>query len=154
MSDRIAVMRAGRIEQVGAPRQIYHAPTTEFVASFVGITNVLAGTVHQRQGAEADVLVGGSLVRVRTVRPVGTPVTLSLRPEALRVLRPGETALPGCRLLSGTLEETEYLGAVTRFSVRLAGGLPLQVMVLGRLIGRGEIFLAYDPLDVAVLEGP
>jgi ABC-type Fe3+/spermidine/putrescine transport system ATPase subunit len=154
MSDRIAVMRAGRIEQVGAPRQIYHAPTTEFVASFVGITNVLAGTVHQRQGAEADVLVGGSLVRARTVRPVGTPVTLSLRPEALRVLRPGETAPPGCKLLSGTLEETEYLGAVTRFSVRLAGGLPLQVMVLGRLIGRGEIFLAYDPLDVAVLEGP
>jgi ABC-type Fe3+/spermidine/putrescine transport system ATPase subunit len=152
MSDRIAVMHAGRIEQVGPPRAIYDAPATAFVASFVGVTNLLPGIVQERRGDEADVLVAATLFRACTQRPAGARVTLSLRPEALRVLRPGEHVAPGCAVLRGTVGEIEYLGAVTRFSLRLADGGALQVMTLAPPATTAEIVLAYEPRAVAVLE--
>ena len=153
MSDRIAVMHAGRVEQVDAPRAIYDAPATAFVASFVGVTNALSGVVRQRLGDEAAVLAAGTVFRARTARPAGARVTLSLRPEALRVLRPDETPPHGWAVLVGTIGEIEYLGAVTRFAVRLAGGGVLQVMTLAPPATSGEIVLAYEPRAVAVLEG-
>ena len=83
MSDRIAVMQTGRVEQVGAPRAIYEQPASAFVASFVGATNLLRGTVK----APGEVLVGNTVFAARTAsQPPGTPVVLSLRPEALRSL--------------------------------------------------------------------
>jgi ABC-type Fe3+/spermidine/putrescine transport system ATPase subunit len=152
MSDRIAVMRAGRLEQVAAPRAIYEQPASAFVASFVGATNLLRGAVVCRDGEVADILVGATTIRARlAVHPSFDRVALSLRPEALRLLGNGEAPPPGWRALTGTLQEVEYLGAVTRFVVRLADGTPLAAMALAPPASTGEVTLAYDPARVVVL---
>jgi ABC-type Fe3+/spermidine/putrescine transport system ATPase subunit len=153
ISDRIAVMRAGRVEQVDAPRVIYEAPANGFVAGFVGATNLLRGVVVRRDGEIADVLVGATTLRARLPRPMSLDrVALSLRPEALRLIADGEAPPPGWRVLSGTLEDVEYLGAVTRFTVRLADGTPLSVMALTPPVASGGVAIAYDPARVVVLE--
>jgi spermidine/putrescine ABC transporter ATP-binding subunit len=152
MSDRIAVMRAGRLEQVAAPRAIYEQPATAFVASFVGATNLLRGAVVRRDGDVADVLVGATTIRARLAgEPSFDRVVLSLRPEALRLIGDGEAPPSGWRVLSGTLQEVEYLGAVTRFVVRLADGTSLAVMALAPPASSGEVAVAYDPARVVVL---
>jgi ABC-type Fe3+/spermidine/putrescine transport system ATPase subunit len=152
MSDRIAVMRAGRLEQVDAPRAIYEAPATAFVASFVGATNLLHGVVVRRDGEVADVLVGATTIRARLAGQMSLDrVTLSLRPEALRLIGAGAAPPPGWRVLAGTLEDIEYLGAVTRFVVRLADGRPLAAMALAPPTATGDVAVAYDPARVVVL---
>jgi ABC-type Fe3+/spermidine/putrescine transport system ATPase subunit len=153
ISDRIAVMRAGRVEQVDAARTIYEAPANGFVAGFVGATNLLRGAVVRRDGEIVDVLVGATTLRARL--PQQRPferVALSLRPEVLRLLADGEAPPPGWRALTGTLENVEYLGAVTRFVVRLGDGTPLAVMALAPPAASGEVAVAYDPARVVVLE--
>jgi ABC-type Fe3+/spermidine/putrescine transport system ATPase subunit len=153
ISDRIAVMRAGRVEQVDAPRVIYEAPANGFVAGFVGAANLLRGVVVRRDDEIADVLVGATTLRARLPRPMSLDrVALSLRPEALRLIADGEAPPPGWRVLSGTLEDVEYLGAVTRFTVRLADGTPLSVMALTPPVASGGVAIAYDPARVVVLE--
>jgi ABC-type Fe3+/spermidine/putrescine transport system ATPase subunit len=156
ISDRIAVMRAGRVEQVDAPRLIYEAPATGFVASFVGATNLFRGAIVRRDGDVADVLIGATTIRARLPRQMSLDrVALSLRPEALRLMREGEAPPPGWRVIAGTLENIEYLGAVTRFTVRLADGTPLALMALAPPAATGEVSVAYDPARVVVLEdGP
>jgi len=153
ISDRIAVMRAGRVEQVDAARTIYEAPANGFVAGFVGATNLLRGAVVRRDGDVADVLVGATTLRARLPQEKSfARVALSLRPESLRLLAGGETPPPGWRALSGTLHEVEYLGAVTRFVVRLADGTPLAAMALAPHVAAGDVVVAYDPARVVVLE--
>jgi ABC-type Fe3+/spermidine/putrescine transport system ATPase subunit len=153
ISDRIAVMRAGRVEQVDAPRVIYQAPANGFVAGFVGATNLLRGVVVRRDGEVADVLVGATTIRARLLRQLALDrVALSLRPEALRPIAGDEAPPPGWRVLSGTLADIEYLGAVTRFRVRLADGTLLSVMALTPPAARGDVSVAYDPARVVVLE--
>jgi spermidine/putrescine ABC transporter ATP-binding subunit len=152
MSDRVAVMRAGRVEQVAEPRTIYERPATAFVASFVGTANLLSGVVQAREGGLAEVNVAGALVQARTdeSRP-GDRVVLSLRPEALRLLHPNEAVPEGWSTLSGTLADVEYLGAVSRFGVRLPGGMVLQLMSLAPPMADGEVRIAYDAARVTAL---
>jgi ABC-type Fe3+/spermidine/putrescine transport system ATPase subunit len=153
ISDRIAVMRAGRVEQVDAPRSIYEAPATAFVASFVGAANLLRGAVVRRDGEIADVLVGATTIRARLTRQTSFDrVALSLRPEALRLIGDGEALPPGWRVLAGTLQDIEYLGAMTRFVVRLADGTSLTVTALTPPASTGDVAVAYDPARVVVLE--
>jgi hypothetical protein len=101
----------------------------------------------------ADVLVGATTIRAR-LPPELSPdrVALSLRPEALRLVGEGEAPPHGWRMLAGTLEETEYLGPVTRFVVRLGDGMRLTVMALAPPAATGEVAVAYDPARVVVLE--
>ncbi|MFJ5533535.1 ABC transporter ATP-binding protein [Streptomyces sp. NPDC093261] len=103
MSDRIAVFNQGRIEQVGTPAEIYERPATAFVASFVGISNLL-------EGAAAE-------------RVVGTAGTYSIRPEKIRVLKESaEADEPEHSTATGTVAEVVYLGDATRFLVDLDAG--------------------------------
>jgi ABC-type Fe3+/spermidine/putrescine transport system ATPase subunit len=155
ISDRIAVMRAGRVEQVASPREIYDRPTTPFVASFVGTTNLLNGIILGREGDAAEVEVAGNTLRLSGVGGnAGDKVILSLRPEALRLLAPGEAAPPRCVTLTGTLGEVEYLGPVTRFSVTLADGATLSLMALMPPTASGTVTVAFDPQRVVVLGVP
>ena len=152
VSDRIAVMRAGRIEQVASPRAIYEAPETPFVASFVGTTNLLEGIVKSRDGEFAEIACAGTVMRTNSARgKPGDAVVMSLRPEALRLLAPGEAMLPGWATLSGTLGEIEYLGPVTRFAVTLADGALLHLMALEPPSMSGAVTVAYDPRRVVVM---
>ncbi|BBE70925.1 ABC transporter ATP-binding protein [Oharaeibacter diazotrophicus] len=120
MSDRIAVMSAGHILQVGTPRDIYDSPADRFVADFIGETNVLAGRTGAVSGDLASVALaaGGELF---AVVPAGFSrtgeVTVVVRPEHARVVASGEPAT-----LSGTLEHAVYFGTDTHFHVRLADG--------------------------------
>jgi hypothetical protein len=79
---------------------------------------------------------------------------MSLRPEALRLLAPGEAMLPGWATLSGTLGEIEYLGPVTRFAVALADGAQLHLMALAPPAMSGAVTVAYDPRRVVVMGAP
>ena len=155
ISDRIAVMRAGRVEQIASPRDIYERPATPFVASFVGTTNLLNGVIQAREGEPAEVAVAGTTLRLKGVcGSAGDKVRLSLRPEALRLLSPGEAAPARCVTLTGTLGEVEYLGPVTRFSVSLADGAVLQLMALMPPGASGTVTVAFDPQRVVVLGAP
>ena len=153
MSDRIAVMRSGRIEQVAAPRSIYEQPATPFVASFVGTINLLRGVIQRRDGAMADILVAGSTLRVKLANGrVGDRVTVSIRPETLRLLAPGEAAAPGWTALSGMLEDVEYLGPVTRLVMRIAEGTQVHVMTIAPPAASGQVTVAFDPAQAVILE--
>jgi ABC-type Fe3+/spermidine/putrescine transport system ATPase subunit len=155
VSDRIAVMRAGRIEQIATPRAIYEQPETPFVASFVGITNLLDGVIRRRSGDLAEIAFAGTVMQASGARGnVGDAVMLSLRPEALRLLAPAEVAPAGWGALTGTLGETEYLGPVTRFVVHLADGAPIRLMALAppaMSSPGGAVTVACDPRRVVVM---
>ncbi len=152
ISDRIAVMRAGRIEQIGGPREIYRRPATPFVAEFMGTTNLLAGTIAE---AGSAIEVGDSVFRMlRSALPDGTKVSFSLRPEALRPLAAGEPAHAGWATLSVKLLRLEFLGPLTRVEALLKDGTTLRAAALGEHVDAieagEEIWLAYDPSGITV----
>jgi ABC-type Fe3+/spermidine/putrescine transport system ATPase subunit len=153
ISDRIAVMRSGRIEQIGSPRTIYENPQTPFVAGFIGTTNLLNGIVQSRTGDEVEITFAGAAIRTNsaTGKP-GDAVVMSLRPEALRLLAPGEVTPSGWATLNGTLGEIEYLGPVTRFAVALVDSSVVNLMALAPPATSGAVTVAYDPKRVVVME--
>jgi ABC-type Fe3+/spermidine/putrescine transport system ATPase subunit len=155
VSDRIAVMRAGRIEQIATPRAIYEQPATPFVAGFIGTTNLLNGSVRSRDGELAEIAFAGTAIRTNCARGnPGESVVMSLRPEALRLLAPGEAIPPGWAALNGRLGEIEYLGPVTRFSVTLADGARLHLMALAPPTMLGAVTVAFDPQRVVLVGAP
>jgi ABC-type Fe3+/spermidine/putrescine transport system ATPase subunit len=152
ISDRVAVMRAGKVEQVADPRAIYERPQTPFVAGFVGTTNLIEGVVKARDGAWIEVGFAGGVIRAMSRGgAAGDEVAVSLRPEALRALGPGEVAPAGWATLGGKLGVVEYLGPVTRFGVTLADGTSLQLMALAPPAAAEEVRVAYDPRSVVVV---
>ncbi|BBK38502.1 polyamine-transporting ATPase [Allostella sp. ATCC 35155] len=119
LSDRIAVFRDGRVEQVGSPSEIYERPTRAFVARFIGESNRLDGTVTATDGRYCTVrTVGGFDVRalVAAPVPVGGATTLSIRPERIR--RDGGAA---DNRVTATVEELIYHGDHVRARLALAG---------------------------------
>jgi ABC-type Fe3+/spermidine/putrescine transport system ATPase subunit len=154
ISDRIAVMQNGRLEQVGAPQAIYRTPATAFVAEFMGTTNLLTGTVAGRDGDLVRIRVGGQefLARSADAAP-GAAISFSLRPEMLRLLA-GGTPPPGWAAVTASVARIEFLGVLTRLSLRLADGAPLHGASLDQLpegvVNGVAVTLAYDPARVTV----
>jgi putative spermidine/putrescine transport system ATP-binding protein len=119
IADRIAVMRDGRIEQIGAPEEIYAVPRTDFVADFIGVCNLLSGRVLS--AADGVVEWQGERLRARLPgRAGGEPVTLAVRPEKL-VLLDGPATAGGANRLEGTVEVITFLGPVVRVEVAVHG---------------------------------
>jgi spermidine/putrescine ABC transporter ATP-binding subunit len=116
LSDRVAVMRGGVIEQIGAPREIYDRPVSEFVAGFLGASNFLDGSVVAREGGVAVVETPGGRVRVVAAAAVGERVRLAVRPERVRMSRPGGEGL------RGRVRSIVYRGSVTHYYMDSAGG--------------------------------
>jgi len=112
MSDRVAVMNAGRIVQVGAPRDIYSRPADRFVADFIGLMNFLPGVVVAREGARALVETLGRRVWVSDPSTIAGPVTLAVRPEDLTMGREGD--------LAGVVEVRNFMGTFIDYTVRVA----------------------------------
>lgn len=123
MSDRIVLMRQGRIAQLGTPRALYDRPASRYVADFVGDTNLLAGTVVESAGEMAAIKVGDATLRGTTEAPLaaGTAAWLTVRPEAIR-LADGGSIRPGENVLAGVVADTVYAGAALRLHVTLADG--------------------------------
>jgi putative spermidine/putrescine transport system ATP-binding protein len=113
MSDRVVVMSEGRMEQVGAPFEVYNYPRTRFVASFVGTLNILNGTVVDPD--KGRVTIDGQ--EITTVRGVVDAARGDVRPVALR---PEAIVLngSGSNRLNGAIDEVSFLGAVVRIRVR------------------------------------
>jgi ABC-type Fe3+/spermidine/putrescine transport system ATPase subunit len=158
MSDRIAVMRDGALEQVAPPAAIYRAPATVFVAEFMGTTNVLTGAVRRHEGEIAIVAAGGREFAIADQRPIGATVQLSLRPEALRLIDAHDAVPAGWHRLSARIGRIELLGALARFEAVAGDGPSLQVAMLDapleELTAGSEITLAYDPRRVTVFAVP
>src|SRR5688500_14038230 len=97
ISDRIAVMQSGRLEQVGAPDAIYRTPATPFVAQFMGTTNLLTGVVAGRDGELVRIRVGAQEFKARSpdATAPGAEMTFALRTEMLRLMAGGEAPPPG-----------------------------------------------------------
>jgi spermidine/putrescine transport system ATP-binding protein len=122
ISDTIAVMNKGRIEQIGTPAEIYETPRTSFVAAFIGDTNFLEGRVSAPLGerfSRADIPGLGPVMidNDKPVRP-GDRIHLSLRPEKLMVFREKPPAGEWDNLLPGSVEDVIYFGSHTRYWVR------------------------------------
>jgi putative spermidine/putrescine transport system ATP-binding protein len=108
MSDRLAVFNAGRIEQVGSPADVYERPATPFVAGFVGASNLIGGAVAQAI--------------------VGREGTFTVRPEKIHLTEPTQAVREGEMTALGRVAEVVYLGADTRYVVRLDAGADLVVI--------------------------
>jgi spermidine/putrescine transport system ATP-binding protein len=126
MSDRLAVMNAGRMEQVGAPQDVYELPATEFVASFLGASNLLNGEVESANGAIAKVrLRSGEIVTVSAERlPNKTgPVRIGVRPEKLTIKRAdGGPPGPDDNSIQATVVVSTYTGVGTTYECRTDEG--------------------------------
>jgi len=108
LSDRIGVMNKGRIEQIGTPKEIYRHPETTFVASFIGHTNRLEGTVIGHAGERAQVRIGEAIVAaVAGDAPLGTRVALFIKEEDFHLDGSGE------KTLIARVERIEYRGDAT-----------------------------------------
>jgi spermidine/putrescine transport system ATP-binding protein len=120
MSDRIAVMSRGKVEQAGAPRTMYEEPETLFVADFLGVSNLIAGTVSGREDDGCAVRVGERTLVARTgAVDCSGEVRLMIRPERVRVEPHGTT---GPNRLPGMIEHAVFLGSFEEVRVRLVGG--------------------------------
>jgi spermidine/putrescine ABC transporter ATP-binding subunit len=140
MSDRIALLRSGELEQVATPRDIYGRPTTAYVAQFIGHTNLLKGEVR------------GSVVRCGELSwpaslPDG-PVLFSLRPEQIRV---GGSATAGAVRARGRVLHQAFHGATELIRVQCADGLVLVVRTASATTPQNEVELEFSPADAVVV---
>jgi spermidine/putrescine transport system ATP-binding protein len=129
MSDRIAVMSAGVVQQVGTPAQIYETPANQFIANFIGETNLLVGSVVEVNSSQARVrLPTGDLITADIAQPVsvGDSGVVSLRPERLQ-LEVHRQSEEQHEWLVGVLCEEVYLGTDHQYRVKLADGSLLTV---------------------------
>jgi spermidine/putrescine transport system ATP-binding protein len=141
MSDRIAVMNGGRVEQIGSPREIYEHPRTPFVADFIGSLNALDLRIDELVGQNAVMRLGES---ERVVVPVGAghqpgeALRIAVRPERVQIGPAGTPMVDGGSRLEGTIAETVFLGMYTQFHVDTP---------VGRLVSHRLADDLADPLE-------
>lgn len=153
MSDRIAVMNGGRVEQLGTPEELYDRPTSRFVADFIGTTNLVTGRVEALEAGMAFVrLATGDPCRVeRDSLAVGMPVEISIRPESVSVDDPID---PAADVVPGRVEQVAFLGTTIEYHVRTAGGLQLVARVPKtgtRYTVGSDVALRWAPSEALVL---
>jgi len=127
MSDRVAVMSAGEIQQTGAPEDVYHRPANRFVAEFVGRVNLFEGVVAGVDGGQAVLELDGSrrlTVRAAKGARVSDRVTVVVRPEAMTLLTSGDTSVNGTNTWDADVHSTAFLGDHYEYELE-AGALRL-----------------------------
>jgi iron(III) transport system ATP-binding protein len=119
VSDRIAILNRGRVEQVDTPAGIYFRPASRFAAEFMGASNILEFPVaaYDEEGGRIAVEADGRRIELEGKRPDGPTVTISVRPEWIRVVPAHEP--DGCNVLEGTVLSSAFLGSMVRY--RLSG---------------------------------
>ncbi|HUH15341.1 MAG TPA: ABC transporter ATP-binding protein [Gaiellaceae bacterium] len=148
MADAIAVMNHGRIEQLGPPTELYEQPATNFVAGFLGVSNLLRGTVA---GPDRVRLEAGDELTVALGGRTGA-VALGVRPEKLRLGAPRE----GENTLTGRIKETAYVGVATQYVVSTGAGdlvVYAQNSDGSRALAPGDVApLSWSPASTFVLD--
>jgi spermidine/putrescine transport system ATP-binding protein len=134
MSNRLAVMRHGRAEQIGPPEDVYENPETEFVATFLGASNLLDGEVkEQRNGTTTVLLSGGDSMVLPSDRApfdTGAAVKVGVRPEKITIEPEREQApASGWNSVTGMLRMSTYIGVSHQYKVEGPGGTTLTVWV-------------------------
>jgi len=144
MADRVAVMCAGQVQQLGPPRELYRRPASRFVAEFLGETNILSGTA-----SEGALMLGHGKLSLPTA--VSGLVTLAVRPESVTPVHAGTAGS-----LDAVVAESEYLGESVQLSAHVSGGPALRASVLNpgdsdALRPGAKIGLAIRPEDITIL---
>ncbi len=124
LSDRVAVMKDGRVLQVGRPKELYERPRTRFVADFVGTNNLVPGRVSGRAGAELMVDTAVGTLRAVSDVPVGERCVLAIRPENVAV-DAGAGSVAG-NVVRGRVSFVSYLGSALRYDVEAGSGQVLK----------------------------
>jgi spermidine/putrescine transport system ATP-binding protein len=149
MSDRLAVMADGHVEQVGTPGEVYEEPATAYVADFLGLSNLMDADVSAT-GSDGHCVVslGDIELTARSSDTHGGSAKLVIRPERVRLLAAGST---GANRLPGTVERVLYLGATSQLVIRLANGQAIQAMLPNTgdevVYGEGTSVVAELPQD-------
>ena len=134
MSDRLAVMRQGKIEQIGPPEEVYENPQTEFVAGFLGASNMLEGELKEAaNGVAAVLLSSGDAVHLPADRApfrTGSAVKVGVRPEKVHIAIDDDSETPaGYNRISGLLRMSTYIGVSHQYKVEGPSGHTLTVWV-------------------------
>jgi spermidine/putrescine transport system ATP-binding protein len=158
MSDRVAVLSAGRVEQIGTVNEIYYQPATRFVATFIGETNIVEADVLGRDNGLVRCRVEGGLELTVRESPLTAHarILLSLRPEKIRLsrLNPG-----GANVFPGKICVEIFKGAVDDLTVRVEGGLELGALLTNDgqqefdFHEGEEVFCRIQPEDINVIAG-
>ena len=167
MSDRIAVMRAGKVEQLGTPEELYERPATEFVAGFLGISNLLEGRVEAiTDGLATVTLAGGTKVQVSSTAnecAAGQSVLIGVRPEKLRIQPASGEAVASptaTNLLEGNVVDASYVGVSTQYVVSVDGSHEMTAYAqnvetsgLSEQLSQGErVRLTWNPQHTFVIQ--
>ena len=153
MSDRIVVMNAGVVEQIGTPGEVYDRPATAFVANFLGKANMLPGSVTAMEGTMATIaLASGHTVRAASPKPLapGSAVTVVIRPQKLMV---GAAAV--ANRLAARIVSTSYLGGNAVYEIDIGGNTPVRANTLidGQPLREGEaVDVGFDPKGCVLLD--
>jgi spermidine/putrescine transport system ATP-binding protein len=163
MSDRIAVMSNGVVEQIGTPENVYERPGTTFVAGFIGVSNLMPGTVTTVNGERVrmrlDTGVELEASSVTAGLSNGERVHAVVRPEKLRIAPAGDSPLDGAPSVEGVVEASVYLGTSTQIVVRLSDEVRMTILVpnadeaeRARLPGGGApVKLSWEPEHIHVV---
>jgi spermidine/putrescine transport system ATP-binding protein len=163
MSDRIAVMNRGRVEQVAGPEEVYDRPATTFVAGFIGVSNLMPATVSGPGEVRLD--QGTAVTADTSALHPGERCHAVVRPEKLQIELGGEPSANGLPRVEGTVESSIYLGTATQIVVDLGEGVRMTVLCPNaseserrRLPGGGaRVALSWDPEHMHVVresDGP
>jgi putrescine transport system ATP-binding protein len=160
MGDQVAILREGKVQQVGTPREVYESPASRFVADFIGSVNLLEGSVLAADEAEAEVAIGdrAAVLRAAVAEPVaaGAPVNIAIRPEKLALA--AEPPAAGANRLQGRVQAVAYLGDTSVYHVELPWGQAVRASVANAArhpvaaFARGdEVWLGFAPSSAIVL---
>jgi spermidine/putrescine ABC transporter ATP-binding subunit len=152
MADRVVVMNAGRIEQIGTPEGIYQTPASAFVAAFIGECNFFHGEITAVEDSSAVFAAQAGPAFRLPVRPdfrPGTYGTVAIRPENLAILSGDESVPPGFNVVTGTVQTVTYLGPVTQYHVALDRGYSLLIYEQGGFARQGRRISEGDRVRVA-----
>ncbi|MFD0277574.1 ABC transporter ATP-binding protein [Kitasatospora sp. NPDC127111] len=159
MADTIAVMNGGRVEQLGAPADLYENPATTFVANFLGQSNLLPADVTGSEGGDLLLSAGGSRLAVPKARCAteAKKVHLGVRPEKITIEHSSAEVADGRNRLAGTVVDSSFIGVSTQYLVRTDGGQEVTVFEQNmerdaRIVPGAPVVLHWNPAHSFALD--
>jgi iron(III) transport system ATP-binding protein len=150
IADRIALLKDGKLVQVGSPDELYHRPKSTFVADFIGQTNLLKGNIVERGEGTVRVQTAAGVIVAKTDSAFPENVIVSIRPEQMRVSRAGELT-NGKNVLSGRPIDSTFLGEASEHTL-LVNDHPIRFISTPPMFHTpAELAVEFDPQDVVIL---